>query len=122
VCRRLAGILDTLGIARPVIFGHSMGGSSPLLARHLGRGGLTAVDDGAVRSDDCCRLPRFPGDEVAAGAARLLRRRRNESEYLVFAAFRPVVPNADELARRIRNPLSGRPERGGLRRLDKSRN
>jgi proline iminopeptidase len=121
----LRAFCDTLGIARPVIFGHSMGGIIAMLleARHLGRVGGLILQSTMARFDLdrlVAGFRRFAGDEVAA----LVRRDYsgdtvNESEWArVFAAFGPVVPSADELARRIRNPNVGSTGMERLRRLD----
>jgi proline iminopeptidase len=94
-----------------------------LEARHLGRVGGLILQSTMARFDLdrlVAGFRRFAGDEVAA----LVRRDYsgdavNESEWArVFAAFGPVVPNADELARRIRNPNVGSTGMERLRRLD----
>ena len=116
---------DALGIDRPIVFGHSMGGWIVLLygARHPGHaGGL--VLQGAMARFDLERLVegfrRAGGDAVAAIA------RRDFGEAPVgpdewaraFAAFGPNVPDDDQLARRIRNPDVGLRGMRLLRELD----
>jgi pimeloyl-ACP methyl ester carboxylesterase len=116
---------DALGIVRPIVFGHSMGGWIVLLygARHPGHaGGL--VLQGTMARFDLGRLVegfrRAGGDEVADIA------RRHFGEAAVgpdewarcFAAFGPNVPDEAQLARRIRNPDVGLRGMGLLRELD----
>lgn len=116
---------DVLGIDRPIVLGHSMGGWIVLLygARHPGHaGGL--VLQGTMARFDLERLVegfrRAGGDEVADIA------RRHFGEAAVgadewaqcFAAFGPNVPDEDQLARRIRNPEVGLRGMALLRELD----
>ena len=116
---------DALGIARPIVLGHSMGGWVVLLygARHPGHaGGL--VLHGTMARFDLERLVegfrRAGGDEVADIA------RRHFGEAAVgpeewercFAAFGPNVPDHAQLARRIRNPDVGLRGMRLLRELD----
>jgi pimeloyl-ACP methyl ester carboxylesterase len=101
---------DALGISRPVVLGHSMGGFVAILygARHPGHAGglvlqstmgrfdLQRLVDGvrAVAGDEVAELARrdYGGDAVT------------DPEWArVFAAFGPNIPGADELARRVRN-------------------
>ena len=105
---------DALGIVRPVVLGHSMGGWIVLLygARHPGHAGALVLQ-GTMARFDLERLVegfrRAGGDEVAEIA------RRDFGEEAVspdewarcFAAFGPNVPDEDQLARRIRNPDVG---------------
>ena len=66
---------DTLGIARPVVYGHSMGGFVAMLyaARHPGHAGALVLQSTNARFD-LARLVdgfrRFAGDEVAELARR----------------------------------------------------
>jgi proline iminopeptidase len=103
-------VCDALGIERPIVLGHSMGGFVAILtaSRHPGHAGglillstiarfdLDRLTEGvrAAAGDEVAALARrdYGGDEVAANEwAR------------VFAAFGPHVPNVDVLARRIQN-------------------
>jgi proline iminopeptidase len=116
---------DALGVVRPIVLGHSMGGWIVLLygARHPGHaGGL--VLQGTMARFDLERLVegfrRVGGDEVADIA------RRHFGEAAVgpdewarcFAAFGPNVPDEAQLGRRIRNPEVGLRGMGLLRELD----
>ncbi len=109
----LRAFCDTLGIADPVVLGHSFGGCVALLyaARHPDHpAGLVLQST----------MARFDLDRLVAGFARVagadgadiaaLARRdyggdpvTDEEWARVFAAFGPRVPDGDELARRIRN-------------------
>lgn len=101
---------DTVGITRPIVFGHSMGGFVAMLygARHPGHAAALVLQSTHARTD-LKRLVegfrRFGGDEVAALAERSYGGDPvSEKEWeRVFAVFGPKVPSTDELARRIRN-------------------
>ncbi len=101
---------DTLGIARPIVFGHSMGGPIVLLygARHPGHAAGLVVQSGYARFD-VTRLVegfrRLGGDEVAEPARRSFSGDpvTEEERARVFAAFGPQVPDEEELARRRSN-------------------
>jgi pimeloyl-ACP methyl ester carboxylesterase len=102
---------DVLGIERPVVLGHSMGGFVAILygSRHPGHaGGLILL--GTFARFDLDRLAEgfrdIAGDEVAALARRdYAGDDITDSEWTrVFATFGPHVPSEEELARRIRNP------------------
>ena len=109
---------DALGIQRPIVLGHSMGGFVAILygSRHPGHAaGLILLSTFA--RFDLDRLVegfrREAGDEVA-----VLARRDYAGEDVaddegapVFAAFGPRVPSEEELARRIKNAEVNR--RGG---------
>ena len=101
---------DAVGIARPIVFGHSMGGAIVLLygARHPGHAAGLVIQSGFARFD-LARLVegfrRLGGDEVAE-----LARRSYSGEPVtgaewarVFAAFGPRVPDERELSRRRQN-------------------
>ncbi len=102
---------DTLGIARPIVYGHSMGGFVAMLygARHPGHAGALVLQSTNARFD-LDRLVegfrRVAGDEVA----ELARRDYGGDDVTieewarVFAAFGPNVPDQEQLGRRIRNP------------------
>jgi pimeloyl-ACP methyl ester carboxylesterase len=121
----LRAFCDTIGLVRPIVLGHSMGGIVAMLygARHAGHpGGLVLVStmarfdlgrlvDGvrAAAGDDVADLARrdYGGDPVSESAWRR-----------VFAAFGPVVPTDEQLARRLRNLDVGAVGMGLLRALD----
>lgn len=102
---------DTLGIERPVVYGHSMGGFVAMLyaARHPGHASALVLQSTNARFD-LARLVegfrKFGGDEVARLAERSYSGGSvsDEEWSRVFAVFGPRVPGEDELARRIRNP------------------
>jgi proline iminopeptidase len=103
----LHAFCDTLGIERPVVFGHSMGGPIVLLygARHPGHAGGLVVQSGFASWDHARLVEGFRragGDEVAALADRSYRGDEvtDEEWGRVFAAFGPNVPDEDRLARR----------------------
>jgi proline iminopeptidase len=106
----LRAFCDALGIERPFVVGHSMGGFVALQygARHVGHAaGLVIIGSGARL--DVRRLVEgvrsVAGDEVAELARRSYSGEEvSEQEWArVFAAFGPHVPSSDELARRVRN-------------------
>lgn len=105
---------DVLGIAWPVVYGHSMGGFVAMLygARHPGHAGALVLQSTSARFD-VPRLVegvrRLGGDEVAELAERSYGGNPvTESEWAqVFAMFGPTVPAEDELARRTQNPELG---------------
>jgi pimeloyl-ACP methyl ester carboxylesterase len=116
---------DTVGIERPIVFGHSLGGPVVLLygARHPGHAGGLIVQSGFVRFDvprlvECFR--HFAGDEVAELARRDFSGdpvTEDESKR-VFARFGPNVPDDDELARRVGNIELGPHGMELIRQLD----
>lgn len=99
-----------LGIVRPVVYGHSMGGIIAMLygARHPAHPAALILQSTMARFD-LARLVegfrRIAGDEVAALAERDYSGTAvSPIEWdRVFAAFGPRVPDAAALARRIRN-------------------
>ena len=121
----LRAFCDALGIVRPLVFGHSMGGIIAMLyeARHPGRAAGLILQSTMARFD-LDRLVagfcRCAGDEVAALARRDYSGDAvSEAEWArVFAAFGPRVPSAEQLARRIRNPQVGSSGMECMRRLD----
>ena len=101
---------DTIGIARPIVFGHSMGGPIVLLygARHPGHAAGLIVQSGFARWD----LPRVvegfrraAGDHVAELAARGYGGdpTTEDEDARVFAAFGPHVPDEEQLVRGRQN-------------------
>jgi len=109
---------DALGIARPVVFGHSMGGFVVMLygARHPGHAAALVLQSTFARYDHdrlVAGFRRFGGEEVGELADRSYRGEAvtDEEWGRVFAAFGPNVPTPEELARRIRHTDTA--ERGG---------
>ncbi|HEV8274509.1 MAG TPA: alpha/beta hydrolase [Streptosporangiaceae bacterium] len=121
----LRAFCDTIGIAGPVVLGHSMGGFIAMLygARHPGHPGALILQSTMARFDLARLADGFRG-VAGAEVAELARRDyggdpiTDEQWAAVFAAFGPRVPGAQELARRIQNPELGRPGMDLLRRLD----
>jgi pimeloyl-ACP methyl ester carboxylesterase len=97
---------DTVGIARPIVFGHSMGAPIVLLygARHPGHAAGLVVQSGFARWDPPRLVEGFrrvAGDEVAEIAERSYRGEEvpDEEWARVYAAFGPRVPDKDHGAR-----------------------
>ena len=93
---------DTVGIARPMVLGHSMGGAVVLLygARHPGHAAGLIVQSGFARWDTPRMVEAFrrvAGDEVAEIAGRSYRGDEvAEEEWArVFAAFGPHRPDEE---------------------------
>ena len=116
---------DAIGLVRPIVVGHSMGGFVTMLygARHPGHAGALILQSTNARFD-LHRLVEgfrcFGGDEVAHLAARdYAGDDVSDDEWArVFAAFGPRVPSHDELARRLPNPEVNAHGMELLRRLD----
>lgn len=116
---------DTLGVRKPVVLGHSMGGFVAMLygSRHAGHAAGIVLQSTTARHD-LRRLVegfrRVAGGEVAELAERSFGGGEvTEEEWTrVFAAFGPRVPGADELARRIGNPELGAHGMELLRKFD----
>jgi pimeloyl-ACP methyl ester carboxylesterase len=116
---------DVVGIARPIVFGHSMGGFVAMLygARHPGHAAGLILQSTNARFD-LERLVegfrRFGGDEVAELARRDYSGDEvsDEEWARVFTAFGPRVPDAEQLARRIRNSEVGAHGMELMRRFD----
>jgi pimeloyl-ACP methyl ester carboxylesterase len=116
---------DAVGIVRPVVFGHSMGGWVVIMygARHPSHAGALILQSTMARFD-LDRLAegfrRAGGDEVA----ELARRSFGEGTVTpdewarCFAVFGPNVPDDAQLARRIGNPEVGLRGMELLRELD----
>jgi pimeloyl-ACP methyl ester carboxylesterase len=116
---------DRVGIAKPIVFGHSMGGPIVLLygARHPGHAAGIVVQSGFARFD----IPRLvegfrrvAGDEVAELAERSYRGESvSDDEWaLVYAAFGPRVPDNEQRARTPKNLELNAHGMELLRRLD----
>jgi pimeloyl-ACP methyl ester carboxylesterase len=111
----VAAFCNAIGIIRPIVLGHSMGGFVALLhaIRHPdATGGLVVV--GTVARWDIDRLEN--GFRVVAGdrVAKLARRDFESDETVtpeesgeVAAAYGANIPSADVLARRLGNPELG---------------
>lgn len=102
---------DALGIADPIVFGHSMGGFVAMLygARHPGHARALILQSTMARFDMDRTVAGFrgvAGDEVAALARRSYGGDpvTEEQWAAVFAAFGPRVPTPAERAHTIRNP------------------
>ncbi len=116
---------DALGIERPIVYGHSMGGCVAMLygVRHPGHAGALVLQSTMARFD-LARLVsgfrRFGGDEVGDLAGRDYGGDpiADEEWARVFAAFGPRVPDREQLGRRKRNPEVGEPGMELLRRFD----
>jgi pimeloyl-ACP methyl ester carboxylesterase len=99
------GFCDTVGIDRPIVFGHSMGGPIVLLygARHPGHAAGLIVQSGFARWDPARMVEGFrrvAGDEVAEIAGRSYGGDEvTEEEWArVFAAFGLHVPDEERKA------------------------
>jgi pimeloyl-ACP methyl ester carboxylesterase len=121
----IRGFCDTLGIARPIVFGHSMGAPIVLLygARHPGHAGGLIVQSGFARFD----IPRLvegfrrvAGDEVAEIAERSFRGEEvaGEEWARVSVAFGPQVPDKEQGARPRKNLELNPPGMDVVRRTD----
>ena len=101
---------DTVGIARPIVFGHSMGGPVVLLygARHPGHAAGLVVQSGFARWDTPRMVEGFrsvAGDEVAEIARRSYAGEDvPDSEWSrVFSAFGPHLPDEERKAHTPQN-------------------
>jgi pimeloyl-ACP methyl ester carboxylesterase len=121
----LVALCDAVGIDRPIVFGHSMGGFVAMLAgvRHPGRlGGLILLSTFARYDLDRIAdgFRRFGGDEVG----ELARRDYGGDDVTdaewsrVFAVFGPNLPSPERLARVVRNPAVNGPGMARMRELD----
>lgn len=116
---------DAIGITRPIVFGHSMGGPIVLLygARHPAHAAGLVVQSGFARFP----IPRLVegfrrvgGDEVAEFARRSFSGEgvTPEESARIYAAFGPQVPDEDDRARTIVNGELGAPGSQLTRRLN----
>jgi pimeloyl-ACP methyl ester carboxylesterase len=101
---------DTMGIARPIVFGHSMGGPVVLLygARHPGHAAGLIIQSGFARWDTPRLVEgfrRIAGDQVADIARRSYGGDEvaDQEWARVFAAFGPQRPDEEQMARRRQN-------------------
>lgn len=101
---------DAIGIARPIVFGHSMGGAIVLLygARHPGHAAGLVVQSGYARFDIprlVAGFHRVAGAEVAEVAGRGFRgEAASQEEWArVSAAFGPHVPDGEQSTRPRKN-------------------
>jgi pimeloyl-ACP methyl ester carboxylesterase len=102
---------EAIGITRPVVLGHSMGGFVAMLhgARHPGHAAALVLQSTLARFD-LARIEegfrRFGGDQVATLAVRDFGGDpvSDEEWARVFATFGPDVPGPERLARRVQNP------------------
>jgi pimeloyl-ACP methyl ester carboxylesterase len=121
----LRAFCNVLGIDRPVVYGHSMGGFVAMLygARHPGHAAGLVLQSTMARFD-LDRIVegfrRFGGDDVAALAKRDYGGDpvSDEEWARVLAVFGPGVPGPDELARRIKNLELGEYGMDLMRRFD----
>ena len=121
----VVALCDALGIERPIVLGHSMGGFVAMLAgiRHPGRLGGLILQSTFARGDleriaDGFR--RFGGDEIGELARRDFGGEdvSDEDSDRVFAVFGPSVPSPERLARVVRNPAVNGPGMVRMREFD----
>jgi pimeloyl-ACP methyl ester carboxylesterase len=105
---------DTVGITRPVVYGHSMGGYVAMLyaARHPGHAAALVLQSTNAGYDLDRLVEGFrhvAGDDVAELARRSYADDSvsDEEWARVFAAFGPRIPDKEQLARRMRNDALG---------------
>jgi pimeloyl-ACP methyl ester carboxylesterase len=106
----LRAFCDAVGIDKPIVFGHSMGGPIVLLygARHPGHASGLIVQSGFARWDPPRLVEGFrrvAGDKVAKLAERSYRGDEvtDEESALVFAAFGTHVPGEEREERTPKN-------------------
>jgi len=116
---------DVVGIVRPMVLGHSMGGFVAMLygARHPGHAAGLVLQGTMARFDLDRLVEGFRatgGDEVAELARRDYGGGAvtNAEWARVFAAFGPNVPDPDTLARRSGNAAIAEPGFQRLQELD----
>ena len=116
---------DVVGIARPIVLGHSMGGFVAMLygartramrrassCRGRWRASISTAWSKASARPAATRWPSWPGATTAARAV-------TDAEWArVFAAFGPNVPDPDALARRTGNPAISAPGFQRFQELD----
>ena len=123
----LRAFCDAVGITRPIIVGHSLGGVIAMVyaARHPGHAGSLVLQSTMARFDLdrlVAGFRRVAGDDVAELARRDYGGHPvSDKEWArVFAAFGPRVPDGQQLARRVQNPELGLHGMERLRDLDVS--
>jgi len=116
---------DAVGIERPIVFGHSMGGPIVLLygARHPGHAAGLMVQSGFARWDAervVEGFRRVAGDEVAEIAGRSFGGEEvtDDEGARVSAAFGPRIPDQERHARTPKNALLNAHGMGLIRALD----
>jgi pimeloyl-ACP methyl ester carboxylesterase len=118
---------DTLGIVKPVVYGHSLGGMVAMLyaARHPGHPGALILDSTTARFDVERMVETFrrlAGDEAAETIARVYGGDSSgitaERWARCWALFGRWVPGAQEKARIIRNDALNAPGLVLLSRFD----
>jgi pimeloyl-ACP methyl ester carboxylesterase len=116
---------DTLGIAGPIVLGHSMGGPVVLLygARHPGHAAGLVVQSGFARWDAARMVEGFrrrAGDEVARIAGRSYAGDpvTDEQWACVYAAFGPHLPDEQREAHTPQNRELNEHGMALMRRLD----
>jgi pimeloyl-ACP methyl ester carboxylesterase len=107
----LRDLCDQLGIAAPLLYGHSMGGFVALLyaLRHPGHAGGLLLQATAARHDTERIVAEFRtrfDDDLAAVAARSFSGQTTsvEESQQLLDAFGPRRPDADTYARIVPNP------------------
>ena len=121
----LRAFCDILGIAKPIVYGHSMGGFVAMLygARHPGHAAALILQSTMARFD-LARLVEgfrhFGGDDIAELARHDYGGDPvSDDEWdEVVAAFGPRVPDKQQLGRRIHNPSVGEHGMELMRRFD----
>ena len=116
---------DAVGITRPVVFGHSMGGPIVLLygARHPGHAAGLVVQSGFARWDTPRLVEgfrRMAGDEVAELARRSYSDEQvtDEEWARVFAAFGSHLPDGEREAHTPKNRALNEHGATVMKRLD----
>jgi pimeloyl-ACP methyl ester carboxylesterase len=108
----LRAFCDLLGIAKPVVYGHSLGSFVAMVygARHPGHPGALVLQSGTARFDLGRMVEAFRragGDEVAEIVERVYGGDPNsatpEEWARCFTLFGPRVPDEEEQARKIVN-------------------
>jgi pimeloyl-ACP methyl ester carboxylesterase len=118
-------LCDAIGVVRPIVLGHSMGGPIVLLygARHPGHSAGLVVQSGFARWDMSRMVEGFrrvAGDEVAeiAGRSYAGEAVSDEEGARVFAAFGPHRPDSEREANTPQNLELNSTGMGLIRRLD----
>jgi pimeloyl-ACP methyl ester carboxylesterase len=118
---------DTLGIARPVVYGHSLGSFVALIyaVRHAGHAGALVLHSAMARFDLARIVEEFRrrgGDEAAAIAGRVYGGDRQsvtpEEWATCWRLFGHWVPGDQERARTVVNQELNAPGLDGMRELD----